>query len=127
MLFGGAGAEGGWITGSCHWAVNVSGRPAVPAYAWRQWEKSREIPVTRACVLSSVPGALLTLVRSLATCCKSAAMDSADGLATRLWAEQSGCPFSTWARESSVLRNVQTGSGAHRAPYSVGIRFLSRG
>jgi hypothetical protein len=49
------------------------------------------------------------------------------GIVTRLRAGRSGVRIPVEARDFSLLQNVQTGSGAHPASYSVGIVVPSRG
>ena len=49
------------------------------------------------------------------------------GVVTRLWAAQSRVPIFTRAPDLSLLQNVQTGSGAHSASYSMGNGVLSLG
>jgi len=45
---------------------------------------------------------------------------------TRLRAGRSALEFLPIARDFSVLRNIQTGSGSHPASYYIGTRFVSR-
>jgi hypothetical protein len=43
------------------------------------------------------------------------------GMATRLWTGRFGVRVPVGERDLFLLPNVQTGSGAHRPPYSIGI------
>jgi hypothetical protein len=53
--------------------------------------------------------------------------DNVISIATRLWIGQSGVQFPAGVRDSSVLRNIQTGSGTHPASYIMGTEVPSRG
>lgn len=52
---------------------------------------------------------------------------SAVGIVTRLWACRSGMRIPVGERDHSLLQNVNTGSKAHPASYSVGNGILYRG
>jgi len=52
--------------------------------------------------------------------------DSVVGIVTRLRPERSGDWIPPGAETFCLLRNVQTGSGAHATFYSVGTGFTSR-
>jgi hypothetical protein len=47
-------------------------------------------------------------------------------IVTRLWAGRSGGRILAHERDLSLLKNVQTGSGAHTTPYSIDTVVLSR-
>jgi hypothetical protein len=53
--------------------------------------------------------------------------DSMVGVVTRLLSAQSKVQIFTRAPDLSLLQNVQTGSGAHSSPYSMGTGALSLG
>ena len=53
--------------------------------------------------------------------------DNIGSIPTRLRPGRFGVPIYIGAREFSLLQNVQPGSGAHPASYSVGTRIPSRG
>ena len=55
----------------------------------------------------------------------SSSCDSSVGTESRLWAEWSGVLFQTRTSYFYTLQNVQTSSGAHPAPYSMGTEVVN--
>jgi hypothetical protein len=54
--------------------------------------------------------------------CLSGSLGIVASIVARLWAKQSGIGTPAGTRNSSLLINVQIGSGAHPASYSMGTR-----